>query len=266
MAQDDLFALDTVAHFLEGVYNVVDVAVSFLYTHGLIFWRKECAFRNQNLGLENAVVVQQAFSQAVSHEADQGLVNFAGDFHLVFAEGDQLGRGFLQEFFLQLFFVMVYGAAHSRYGMLYFKGFQGQVLTVLQELQFVWGHGDNGGQTEFVFGDPFEQGFGTDPVLGPFRDVFGNVIDAIPFYTHHLAQAVMTHQAASMVAMGVSQKYMIDGGGRQGAFAQINAEIQFGHLQVGGQPRNRETRHRSGRCFYMNLLQGIMDVFIFCSH
>ena len=138
--------------------------------------------------------------------------------------------------------------------MLDVESFERKVLAVFQELDVSRRNGNDFGVAELVFGHAFEHGFGTDPVAGSVANVFGHVVDAFAFDAHHLAQAVVTHQATGMVAVRMRQEHVIDGGCRKRTFTHVDAEVQFGELDVGRKSRNRKAGDGRARSLQVNLL------------
>ena len=263
MTQDDFFALDFIIKFIERVHNIFQVAVPLLFAHRFFAIVEECAFRNQHLRLENAAVVEQAFAKAIAHKAHERVVNFTRDFDTVLAEFDDFGGRFPEEFVLELFLVKVERAAHRRDGMLDFERFEREILAVSQKLQFACGNGFNFRVAEFRFANAFEQSLSLNPSLCIFTHAVGHVINAVAFDTHHLAQTVVTHQAARVVAVRMCQEYVVQGNRRERAFAHVNAKIELWNLYVRRKAGNRESGNgRAGR-IDVNLPQGVVYVLVF---
>ena len=263
MAQDDFFALDFIVKFVERVDDVFQVTVPFLFAHRFFAIVEERAFRNEHLRLENAAVVEQAFAQTVSHETHKRFIDFACDFDALLAQFDYLRSGFSKKFVLEFFLVKIERAAHRRDGMLDFERFERKILAVSQELQIACGNGLNFWIAEFRLGYAFEQSFCLDPRPCVFAYAIGHVIDAVALDAHHLAQAVVTHQATRVVAVGVRQKHVVEGNSRKRAFAHVDAKIEFRNLDVRRKPGNRETGNvRAGR-IDVNLPQCVMYVLVF---
>ena len=119
--------------------------------------------------------------------------------------------------------------------------FQDEVLAVAERGPFACLHGNDLGIAELLLADPFEHGLGLDPGLRAFADFFGQVVDAVALYAHHLAQAVVTHEAAGVVAVRMREEHVVERNGRERAFAHVDAEVELRELQVCGESRNRES-------------------------
>ena len=263
MTQYNLFALDAVAEFVERIDDIFQVAVPLLFAHCLFAFVEEGAFRNEHLRLENVAVVEQTFAKAIAHEAHERFIDFARDFDTVLAEFDNLGRGFSEEFVLEFFLVKVQRAAHRRDGVLDFEWLECDFLAVSQELPVACLDGFNFRIAELRFGHSFEHGFRLDPFPRVFGDVLGHVIDAVAFDAHHLAQAVVTHEATRMVAVGVSQEHVVQGNRRKRAFTHVDAKVQFGNLDIRRESGNRESGNRRTGRINVNLPQCVVYVLVF---
>ncbi len=53
----------------------------------------------------------------------------------------------------------------------------------------------------------------------------------------------MPHQATAVVAVGVRQENVVDADRGHGTFSHIDAEIEFGELQIGGESRYGKSAH-----------------------
>ena len=85
-------------------------------------------------------------------------------------------------------------------------------------------------------------------------------------YASILQEAVVTHEATGMVSVGVGQEHMVDGCGRERAFAHVDHKVQFGKLQIGRKPGNGKSVDGGAGCFQVDLLEGVMDVLVFAGH
>ena len=263
MTQDNLFALDFVAEFVECVDDIFQVAVALFLAHRFFAVVEERAFRNEHLRLENVTVVEQAFAKAIAHEAHERFIDFTRDFDTILAEFYNFGRGLPEEFVLQLFFVEEQRSAHRGDGVLDFERFERDFFAVSQELALARRDGFNFRIAEFNFGHAFEKRFCPNPFFCVFGDALGHVIDAVAFDAHHLAEAVVTHQAARVVSVRMCQEHVVQRNRRKRAFAHVDAEIQFGNLDVCRQSGNRESGNRRAGCIDVNLPQGVVYVLVF---
>ena len=105
-----------------------------------------------------------------------------------------------------------------------------------------------------------------NPFLCPFGDGGRHIVNAVTLDAHHLAEAVVPHEATGMVSVGVGQEHMVDGCGRKRAFAHVDHKVQFGKLQIGRKSGNGKSVDGGAGCFQVDLLEGVMDVLVFAGH
>ncbi|MGC4122858.1 MAG: hypothetical protein QM765_51460 [Myxococcales bacterium] len=139
---------------------------------------------------------------------------------------------------LQLRLVEQDRVAEARHAVAHLEGLDAQVLPVGQRDR-------SGGRVDLddrrdldlLLGNALEARLGPDPSCEPLGDGLGDEVRGGLLVPQHPAQLPVPRQAASVVAVGVGQEDVVERERRQRALAQVEAAVELGNLQVGGQTR-----------------------------